>query len=255
MREEYYDGIVITEYEDVKGARPFYAIIGIPESGLVSSIATSHIINSLKMKEVGGIDSVKYFPPVTVVHKGDPKPPMRMFLKDNIFSVISEIPIPPSGVYPLIVALIDYLQKRRCDFIIAPMGIGVPNRMEIETPSVYWIASSAEAEKLVEGLGLKKLEEGFLAGPYAVLLKETKRRGMNTLLLLSEAFLEFPDPAAAAQAVSVVSKILNVEIDVKPLLEKAEEIRLKTRELMKHTKHVLTQMRKGYEQQMPLMYA
>jgi len=254
IREEFYNGIIIQEYEEYMGERPFYGVLGIPESGLVSSIATSHLINMLGLKEVGGIDSIRYFPPVTVVHNGDPKPPMRIFYKDHVMAIVSEVPINPSGVHPLMIALIDYLQKKRCDHIIVPMGIAVPNRMEIEKPSVYWIVSRKESEELVKNLNAKRLEEGFLAGPYAVLLKEARRRGVSAVLLMAESFLEFPDPAAAAAVLDVMSKILNVEIDVKPLLEKAEEIRLKTRELMQHTRHMLTQMKKGYEQQMPLMY-
>lgn len=254
MREEVYNGIVFQEYEEFIGSRPFFAIIGIPESGLVSSIATSHLANVLKLKEVGGVDSTRYFPPVTVIHSGDPKPPMRIFFRENVIALISEVPIHPNGVYPLVYSILDYLEKRRCDYIIAPMGIGVPNRLEIEKPTVYWVGSRPETSKLVEEINVKRLEEGFLAGPYAVLLKEAKRRRLNTLLLMAESFLEFPDPAAAASVLEVLSSILKVEVDVKPLLEKAEEIRIKTRELMQHTKHMLSQMRKGYEHQMPLMY-
>ena len=73
-------------------------------------------------------------------------------------------------------------------------------------------------------------------------------------MLFAEAFVEFPDPAAAVEVLNVLSKMLNVQINLKPLLEKAEEIRLKTRELMLSTKKVLDRLRKGYERQLPLMY-
>ena len=151
-------------------------------------------------------------------------------------------------------ALIDYAQKRGIDHIISPIGVGVPNRLEIDKPKVYWIATSKDGAELLEKLNLKKFEEGFLVGPYAVILKECKRRRVSNIVLLAESFLEFPDPAAAAEALKVVANIIGIEVNVQPLIEKAEEIRLKTRELMDHTRRTLTQMKKALEYQLPLTY-
>jgi len=252
--EEYYDGLSIVEYKDIKLKKPAFMICGLPDAGLVGSIAVSHLINELKMEEVGGIESFRYFPPVAIVHKGEPKPVLRLFIKENILTVISEIPIPTGAIYPLALALIDYAQKKGIDHIISPIGVGVPNRLEIDRPKVYWIATSKDGAEILEKLNLKKFEEGFLVGPYAVILKECKRRRVSNIVLLAESFLEFPDPAAAAEALKVVANIVGIEVNVQPLIEKAEEIRLKTRELMDHTRRTLTQMKKALEYQLPLTY-
>lgn len=252
--EEYYNGLCIVEYKAFRLKKPAFMICGLPDAGLVGSIAVSHLINELKMEEIGGIESFRYFPPVAIVHKGEPKPVLRLFSNENILTVISEIPIPTSAIYPLAIALIDYAQKKGVDHIISPIGVGVPNRLEIERPRVYWIATSKDGATLLEKLNLKKFEEGFLVGPYAVILKECKRKRVSNIVLLVESFLEFPDPAAAAETLKVLSNIIGVEINVKPLIEKAEEIRLKTRELMDHTRRALTQMKKTLEYQLPLTY-
>jgi uncharacterized protein len=96
------------------------------------------------------------------------------------------------------------------------------------------------------------LKNGFLAGAYALLLKELSRARINTILLLTESFLEFPDPEAAARSLEFVSRIINKPIDVKELLEQAEMIRIKARDAMRNTMRGLAQMRKDVEQAIPI---
>jgi len=51
-----------------------------------------------------------------------------------------------------------------------------------------------------------------------------------------------------------VNKLLKINVDVKQLLSEAEEIRVKTRELMQRTTKSLQGMAKGQEQELPAMY-
>ena len=61
--------------EDVKivekGVIPkkFTLINGLPDVGLVGLVAASHIVSSLKMEEVGTVES-DLFPPMIVLHDG-----------------------------------------------------------------------------------------------------------------------------------------------------------------------------------------
>ncbi|OYT60525.1 MAG: hypothetical protein B6U75_01325 [Desulfurococcales archaeon ex4484_217_1] len=251
---EEYDGLTVFEAKEIKLKSPSYLMLGLPDTGLVASISASYMVDALGMEEIGGIDSYRYFPPITVIHNGEPKPPLRIFHKDNMLVMISEIPISPAAIHPIAFLIVDYARKKGIDHIVSPVGIGVPNRMNIEKPTVYWTSTSKEGEEIMEKLGVKKFQEGFIVGPYAIILKEAKRKRVSNIVLFAEAFIEFPDPAAAVEVLSILSKMLNVQIDLKPLVEKAEEIRLKTRELMLSTKKVLDRLKKGYERQLPLMY-
>ncbi len=252
--QEHYDGFTIVEYEDYELEKPSYLVLGLPDAGLVGPIAASHMVRTLEMREVGGIDSDRYFPPVVVVHQGVPRLPLRMFALGNTLVLVSETAMAPAAIYPLSYAIVEYAKKRGIDYIVSLLGMGVPNRLELEKPRVYWLANTDPASRLGEKLEVQRFEEGFLVGPYAAILKEASRRRVNNLVILAEAFLDFPDPEAAAQVLQGLSKIVGVEINVKALLDEAELIRIKTRELMKNTRRALAQMQKGYEQQVPLLY-
>lgn len=251
---EEYNGLTLLETKSYRIKQPSYLVVGLPDTGLVASISTSYLVDSLKMEEVGGVDSYRYFPPITVIHGGEPKPPLRIFHKENLLAIISEIPITPTVMFPLSFLILDYAQKKGISHIISPVGLGIPHRLDVEKPTIYWTSTSKEGEELMLKTGIKKFQEGFIVGPYAVILKEAKRRRVSNIVLFAETFIDFPDPAAAVEILSVFSKLVGITIDLKPLIEKAEEIRLKTRELMMNTKKVLERMRKGYEHQLPLMY-
>ena len=64
----------------------------------------------------------------------------------------------------------------------------------------------------------------------------------------------YPDPGDAASAIESLDKFLKLGIDVKELLEKGEEIKLKARDLMRQTALSAPKMQKGVEQDMPIMY-
>ncbi len=253
--EEVFDGITIFETKIVEIPKPSYMVLGLPDAGLVGSISVSHMVRTLKMEEFGGIESYRFFPPVAVIHEGKPHAPIRFFYKDNVVVVVPEIAIPPQAIYPLSLAILDYAQKRGFDYIISITGAPVPNRMNLDKPRIYWLASNDRAAKLVSELKIDQFKEGLLVGPYAIIFKESVKRRVSNLLLLAETFMEFPDPEAAAKVLEVLSKVIGVKVDVAKLLEEAELIKIKTRELMKHTTQSLARMGKGYEYQMPLLYA
>lgn len=241
--EEELDGLLLMEYEEFEPKKPSFMVLGLPDTGLVGVISSSHLVENLGMKEVAGIDILSMMPPVAVISKGVVRPPIRIYLSDNVMAVSAETPVPPQAVYPLAKMLVDYAMKRGIDYIVSIVGIASPNRINLEKPGIYWVASDEKARKLVEGLGIESFTNGYLVGPYALILKQAIRSRVSNLVLLADAYIEFPDPEAAAEVLSVVSKLVGVEVDVKKLLEQAEMIRIKLRGLMKQTRQAMAEMR------------
>ncbi|MEM4035146.1 MAG: PAC2 family protein [Fervidicoccaceae archaeon] len=255
VREESYDGAVIMEYEDFTLAEKSYMVIGLPDAGLVGGITVSHLVRELSPREVGGIDLARAVPPVVLIKGGEPRPPIRMFLKDdNILMLASEIPLPPAAFYPLSYAILDYCAKRRVDMLVSITGLGSPERIKSERPRPFWAANGRRAQEIAEKLGVERFEDGVLIGPYAVMLKEALRYGLDNVVILVESFPDLPDPEAASVAVGLLGKMLGISVDVSKLLEEAELIRLRTKELMKYTSRMLEQMGKSLEMRPTLLY-
>jgi len=87
------DDITIIETKDIDVENPII-IEGVPDVGLVGSIAVSHMVIEQNFEEVGYVDS-DLLPPVMVVHEKKVLNPIRLFKKGRILAVLCEIPVDP----------------------------------------------------------------------------------------------------------------------------------------------------------------
>jgi uncharacterized protein len=251
-REEWIGDFHIIEYSPIELEKPSFALVSLPDTGLVGVIGAMHVVKNLGLREVAGIDSYVYLPPIIVVSGGFLRAPIRVFAGGNLLVVYNEFSLPQHGLIQLSRVLVDYLERRGVDYVILSSGLPAQNRFELESLKTYYLATTPRAIELLKNTNATPFENGFLAGAYALLLKELSRARINTILLLTESFLEFPDPEAAARSIEFVSRIINKPIDVKELLEQAEMIRIKARDAMRNTMRGLAQMRKDVEQAIPI---
>ncbi len=251
--EEIY-GFLFREYREL--GDPELLLVSLPDVGLVGSIAAVNIIRELGMKDSVGIDSYSAFPPVVVVQGGEPKHPMRIYSGDGMAVLITDVPVPPPAVAPLTRAIVEWALRRRVKAILGVTGMGNPARIEMEKPGIHYLAIGKTAASMAEKLGgeAKRLSDGILVGPMALILKEAARARMDMMVLMVDSYIDLPDPEAAARAVEAISRITGKEISVEKLMKEAEMIKLRYRELMKETRSMMAKMGKGYEYRAPLLY-
>jgi uncharacterized protein len=100
------------------------------------------------------------------------------------------------------------------------------------------VTNDNKLSEQLKRVGTQVFEEGLMVGPYAALLANCMASGMTSLTLLAESLQQFPDPGAAASVIEVLGKLLDMKVDLKPLIDESEEIRVKSRELMSTTQAV-----------------
>ncbi|RLE62786.1 MAG: proteasome assembly chaperone family protein [Thermoprotei archaeon] len=229
-------------------------IIGLPDIGLVGAISSSFLIKAFNMKEAAFLDSPN-FPPILVFHDTKPKAPVRLHANSDKIVLISEIPILPGQFTPLAKKILSLTEELEARNIIMIGGIPAPNRIEIKKPKVYGAAILEKDKEKLKQAGIELFKNGFIAGIYASILKECIKKKCSAIILLAESYANYPDPGAAAAALEALGKLLGITINVDPLLQQEEEIRLKLRELMQRTVNSLKASSKEYEYAVPLMYA
>ncbi|HPC28516.1 MAG TPA: proteasome assembly chaperone family protein [Candidatus Methanomethylicus sp.] len=246
------DGMSLYETGLMESQKPV-VLCGLPDIGLVGIIAVSHIIKEIGMEEVGYIDS-DMFPPVVVFHHGEPKYPIRIFQKGNLIALFTETALSPESLSPLSKLIVKWAKDKGASLLVSIGGIGVPNRIDLESPKVYGAATSLQMRESIKNLGIPLMEEGFLVGPYALISKESKVESVPNLLLLAESFPQYPDPGAAANVILELKKFAPMDVGVKSLTERSEEIRMNARELMRKTAENMQKMGKSQEYELPMMY-
>ncbi len=239
---------------DVKGAT---VIDGFPSVGLVSSIAANYLINTLKLKQIGIMDSV-YFPTVSLIRDGIPQNPVRIYASDKvgdsenspdqIVVFISEFQPPPNLVKPIASALLDWAEDQRCKMVVSPEGLVIDREDADDAPSegeeketdgieIYGVASTKEASTILKDSGVSEFTEGVITGVAGVLLNEGRRRDFNVATILAEAHPDYPDARAAARIIETIDKVLlHIQLDAKPLYDEAERIESQLKLIHKQTK-------------------
>jgi len=215
-----------------------YIFVGLPDAGLVGTIAATYLVDNFKMKEVGYVDSAR-FPPMVIVRDSEVKNAVRIYGKDKFVVVISEIPLIPSLAVQFAKSLISWAKKLNPKLVINITGLPVQNRLQIQKPEVVGLATTKDMTEILRSQNIALFNDGVLFGPYAAIIKECVSQKVPTLSLFAQSHLNFPDPMASIEALSIVNKVLTTNIELKPLQDEAEIIRIKTRELMKQTEGTL----------------
>ena len=241
----------IVERRSLAAPEPF-VITGFPDVGLVGAIAAFHLIKQLKMEEMGYLES-DLLPPIILLHGGEPKMPIRIYGHGSLYVIISEIAVAPELMVSLARTIVDFAISKNSKALLIAGGLATPERIEIEKPKVYGVATDQYTRGLLEKGGVEPLSEGFIVGINALLLKEAASRRLPSLMLLAQCHAEYPDPGAAASIVEKLNQILSLNVDVEPLLKEAEMLRLKLRELMRRTNAVLSRLQKSHEFEIPPM--
>jgi len=243
-------GLEIVESESIpKGA---VMINGLPDVGLVGLLAASHIRSSLKLREVGAIES-DLLPPMIVLHGGLPRAPMRIFAGNGLAVVISETVIPGSLIRPLANALVDWSIGKGVRLMLSLGGMAVSNRQDLDMPKVFAALSTKAVESQLNGAA-EVLEEGYIVGAYGLLLRNCAQVSLPAITLLTQSHYNYPDPEAAAVALTAVNRILGLKVDASELLKRGEEIRLRSKDMMHRTHEEMNRMNKSHEYDLPPLY-
>jgi len=233
----------IKEHDSSKISKP-NIVVGVPEAGLVGTISASYLIQQLKLPEAGYIDS-ELVPPVVVVHDSKPKRPIRIFGRDDIVIIASEVPLNPRLSLEFAAEVAKWAKTKNSKILVGITSVPFEGRMESVDegkPNVLALASENGMEDMFKQIGASPFEEGVLVGTYAKLLQHCIDLGQPNLTLLAEAYPQFPDPGAAAAAIEVLNRVLPVQVDVGNLIKQADEVRLRMRQLMARTQENMKRM-------------
>lgn len=244
--------IKIIENEKLKIESPII-LEGFPDIGLVGTISLSYIIQNLNFKEVGYIDS-EYFPPIVSISKEGIKDLIRIYNKDNLIAIFSEMPISTNLLRPLAQNIAEWATEKNAKLFISLGGIPEPRRIDIDKPKIFLVSNNPNIFEKIDINGAEILEEGYIVGLKALLLKETRKRSIDMISILAQSHYNYPDPGAAAEVISFTSNLLKFKIDLKPLLESAEEVRIKMKDLMKRTETTFSSQQKSRELELPPVY-
>ncbi|QUC64575.1 proteasome assembly chaperone family protein [Nitrosopumilus sp. K4] len=214
-------------------------LVGFPSNGLVGTFSISYLIHYLGMKQIGEID-LPDLPPTLFVENGEILSPIRIYKKDNIFVIISDLPFDPYHANNFSESVLQYCKNNDIKKIIIVSGMETINR-EPKTPKIYGLATHQPLEELLYKNEIPKFLAGSIFGTDAAIITVFRKSKTPALILYAECHPFFPDPEASILAITTLAKVLNVKVDTTDIKKKMERLRIQHRNLMEETIRALQQ--------------
>ncbi len=234
LQNEIVEGFNLVSKIDLKNKGYRFMITSIPEIGLVGVLALRQIIKNLRLDHVGFILN-DYSSLFLRYEDGNPIPNIRLYDGGSWLILIVEAPVTPSNALGL-AKLIYNLYKWTSSETLIMLGSApsaTRQKKALENLLVLAATMGEKVRKVFEENGVEILKNGTLSGPYAYVMNMLMKDEKDAAVILSETYPApiAVDPESAAKLLLVLSKIINQEIDVRELLERAEEIKLEMRKL------------------------
>ena len=214
-------------------------LVGFPSNGLVGTFTISYLIHNLDMKQIGEIDHLD-IPPTLFIEDGEILSPIRIYKKNNIFVIISDLPLDPNLAYGFAESILEYCKKNDIQKIIIVSGMETINN-DPKEPKIYGLVTHQSLEEILYTNQISKFLTGSIFGTDAAIITILRKSKIPTLILYAECHPFFPDPEASIIAITTLSKILNIEVDTTDIQKKMERLRIQHRNLMEETIRALQQ--------------
>jgi uncharacterized protein len=221
-----------------KPKRGAIIIEGFPGFGLVSTIVSEFLIDHLGAKQIGRFETDK-IQPIVAIHKGNMVDPLGIFYdkKNNIVFVRAITPLKDLE-WEISEKLAKFAKDIGAKEFISIEGIGSDGKPP--EPEAFYYTLNKETAKRFNSMKIRPLDEGIIVGVTASLLTKFP----NSTFIFSEAYSNLPDSRAAAKIIEILDKYLDLDVDYKPLLKKAENFEDKIKDIMGKSAEVMKQKEK-----------
>lgn len=197
-------------------------IIGLPGTGLVGSVAASHLVEKLNLTFAGYITSPN-FAPLAAIHNYTPLPAARIHYSSekNIVVILSEMTIPVASSQELADKVLEFAKSLKAPHVVSLGGVSMKEGENV----VYIVSSDTRLAKvLLAKKSVKPIKEGATTGVTGVLLTNGMLQNYPVISILAEASQDYLDPKAAANVLRVLSEFIDVPIDTRELEKEAQEL-------------------------------
>lgn len=178
--------------------------------------------------------------PTLFIENGEIFGPIRIYQKDNLYVIMSDLPFDPELAYDFSKSIIEFAREKKIVKTIIVSGLDSQTR-DPKNPKAYGLVTHQALEQLLYENEIPKFLAGTIFGTDAAVISAFRESNIPALVLYCECHPFFPDPEASVHAITVLSKILKVKIDTTEIQRKLEHLRIQHRNLMQETIAALQQ--------------
>jgi len=210
-------------------------IVAFPSAGLVGAFAISYLVAQLQMKDIGDLEFTKISPSY-IIKNGEIYGPVRIYKKDNIYAILSNIPLNPISTFDLITKSIEFAKNNNIKKIIIPRGLEMdPN--DQNDPVSYGLAANKLSKSLLDEYNLPLIPNGAVLGTDASVISALKNSKISSIVLYTTCRIMLPDDDAIIKSIKTLTDIIKVKVDTEKFEEQLEKINKENEKLIEQTKN------------------
>lgn len=210
-------------------------IVAFPSAGLVGAFAISYLVSQLQMKDIGDLEFTKISPSY-IIKNGEIYGPIRIYNKDNIYAILSNIPLNPNSTYDLITKSIEFAKNNNIKKIIIPRGLEMDQNDKTD-PISYGLAANIISKSLLDEYALPLIPNGAVLGSDASVISALKNSEIPSLVLYTTCRMMLPDDDAIIKSINTLTDIIKVKVDTEKFEEQLEKINKENEKLIEQTKN------------------
>ncbi len=224
-------------------------MLGFPSSGLLGTFSISYLVRNLKMQLIGEIENLGLLPTL-FIENGEILGPIRIYKRDNLFVIVSDLPVEPDLAYDFAESILKFCKKKKIGKTIMVSGLESLNNDPLDC-KVFGLVTHQSLEAQLYEANIPKLLSGTVFGTDAAILSSFRKSNIPAMILLSKCHPFFPEPGVAVQVITLLSKILKVKIDTHDIQKNLEYLRIQHRNLMQETINSLQEQQEKKPLQRP----
>ncbi len=213
-------------------------VSGLPGIAYVGKLSVDHLVQTLHAELFGEVYS-KFFPPYVLIGKDGIVELLRNELyfwknkeseRDLIFFTGNAQAVTPEGQYLMADKVLDTAMRLGAERIYSVAAF-VTDRV-IDTPRVYGAATEEALIDEFKRQGVLVMEEGPIGGVNGLIFGLAKVKKLQGVCLLGETYgyttvsgQYLVDANAGRAVLEVLSKMLNVKVDLSPLDRQVEQMK------------------------------
>ncbi len=209
-------------------------IVAFPSAGLVGAFATSYLTAQLEMKDIGELEFTKVSPSY-VIKNGEIYGPVRIYNNDNIYAILSHIPLSPISTYDLITKSIEFAKNNNIKKIIIPRGLEMDENDKSD-PLSYGVVANKNSKSLLDEYNLPIIPDVTVFGADASVISALKNSEVLSVVLYTTCRRMLPDDDAIIRSIKTLAGIIKVKVETEKFEERLEKISKENEKLIEETK-------------------
>ena len=202
-------------------------ICGLPGSGYVGKLAVDYLIDKLHGTRFANIYSSSFPPQVSIQPDGtvDLIKNSLYFCKtdshDLVFLTGEAQPTSAPAEYALAEEIINICKKLNVNTIYT-LAAYITGKFS-KTPKVFGTGTSTKIVKDFSKYNVMTMDRGNITGMNGVVIGIAKQSGLTGICILGETSGYVIDAKASKVVLEAISKILNLKLDMKEIIKRAED--------------------------------